>query len=207
MAFWINPNLTFVAGVILLFLIASLTLMMTFIYDKGFYFLFFIYVESPSFFMLFPFTFYYMKENLHAHCITLDYPTALLVFWNFGAVGMIVIHFQGPLRLQKAYVITTTAFMALVFLKFVPEYTIWVLMISLSAWDTFAVLSPEGPLKNFVDIAHERNEQIVPALIYSSNILYLVEINMGERGEPNRAGRGSNDNFNNGEQTPVNSTL
>jgi hypothetical protein len=125
------------------------------------------------------FTFMWKAYNL-----PMDWITFVFIMWNFSGVGVIAIFWHAPQRVNQAYLVLISAFMAIFFTR-LPEWTTWSILAAVALYDVFAVLCPRGPLRVLVETAQQRQEPI-PALLYNGFVVPLLVNTLNMMGSSDR---------------------
>ena len=179
-----NPGIRFGEAIanalILVAVVLVMTILLVVLYKFRCYKILYGWMLLATFVILFFISFFYLLDLFKMYDIPIDIFTLFFMLWNFGCTGIAAIHWKAPLKLQQAYLILSSALVSLIFIKYLPPWTAWVILIAISIYDLVAVLCPIGPLRILVNIARERDEQLFPALIYSSTMIWMI--GMADRG-------------------------
>jgi len=106
--------------------------------------------------------------------IPVDWITLIIFMFNLSIVGVIVIFWKGPPKVQQGYLILMSSLMAFS-LTNLADWTTWILLALLACWDLIAVLCPFGPLKMLVEHSDSNKQMIPQALIYSTMVWMMAQ--------------------------------
>ncbi|KAJ5074953.1 presenilin [Anaeramoeba ignava] len=93
-----------------------------------------------------------------------------MLIYNFSVVGILTMFWHGPKWISQGYLIIFSVLLASILAK-LPKTTNWILLILISFYDIFTVLSSKGPLKMLIDEAVKADQQL-PFLIYSCDFIF-----------------------------------
>ncbi|KAJ1557477.1 Presenilin-1 [Nowakowskiella sp. JEL0078] len=105
--------------------------------------------------------------------LAIDYITLAFCLWNFTVVGLALIFYKGPLRLQQVYLVVMSSMMSFSLTSQLPSLATWILLALLAVWDLIAVLCPYGPLRMLIESSQTQNQEI-PALLYTVMIWMMA---------------------------------
>jgi presenilin 1 len=111
---------------------------------------------------------------IYTYNIPIDWITLIIFMFNLSIVGVIVIFWKGPPKIQQGYLILMSSLMAFS-LTNLADWTTWILLALLACWDLIAVLCPFGPLKMLVEHSDSNKQMIPQALVYSTMIWMMAK--------------------------------
>lgn len=163
-------------ALILLAIIIGLTFGLVICYKNEWYKAIHGWLILSTVLLVYFFSYSFMNDLLWATNTPMSWPTLAIIVYNFGTAGMLAIHWKSPLIVQQFYLIAVSCLMAMVFIKYLPDWTTWIVLGLMAVYDLVAVLCPFGPLRMLVETAQEREQPLFPALIYSSSMVWLINM-------------------------------
>ncbi|KAL3218036.1 hypothetical protein MRX96_050891 [Rhipicephalus microplus] len=149
---------------------------LVFLYKGGYYSIIQAWMVSGSGALLFLTGYYYMGRVATYFNAPMDYVTCSFVIWNVGATGITALYRDGPFLMKQGFLVYISVLLAVTLEESFPEWTSWILLVLVSAWDIFAVLCVLGPLRILLETAKERDEPLFPALVFSTSSAWCYAI-------------------------------
>ncbi|KAL1436572.1 hypothetical protein MTO96_049475 [Rhipicephalus appendiculatus] len=149
---------------------------LVYLYKGGYYRFIQAWMVTGSGALLFLTGYYYMGRVAIYFNAPVDYVTCSFVIWNVGATGITALYRDGPFLMQQGYLVYISVLLAVTLEESFPEWTSWILLVLVSAWDIFAVLCVLGPLRILLETAKERDEPLFPALVFSTSSAWCYAI-------------------------------
>uniref|UniRef100_A0AC35U115 Presenilin n=1 Tax=Rhabditophanes sp. KR3021 TaxID=114890 RepID=A0AC35U115_9BILA len=159
-------------SIVMLIYIIAVTCVIIFLYKKKFYKCVNTFLFTNSLMLMTVFMYFHFQEIFKTIGIPVDILSMFVLILNLCVGGIISIHFKGPMIVQNGYHIFVSSILALTLLKFLPNWSVWGILVMMSLWDLVAVLHKRGPLRILVETAQERNEPIFASLIYTATMAY-----------------------------------
>ncbi|EAY14349.1 Clan AD, family A22, presenilin-like aspartic peptidase [Trichomonas vaginalis G3] len=98
--------------------------------------------------------------------IPVDYLSLAVFLLNLVVVGNMSIFWRAPQRITQAFLVLISILTSIVF-RYLPDWTVWILLVLLIIYDACVVLCPNGLLILLLKKSEERGDAI-PALLYSA---------------------------------------
>ncbi|XP_075750444.1 presenilin-1-like [Rhipicephalus microplus] len=159
-----------------LMMIVIVNCALVFLYKGGYYSIIQAWMVSGSGALLFLTGYYYMGRVATYFNAPMDYVTCSFIIWNVGVTGITALYRDGPFLMKQGFLVYISVLLAVTLEESFPEWTSWILLVLVSAWDIFAVLCVLGPLRILLETAKERDEPLFPALVFSTSSAWCYAI-------------------------------